>query len=248
MPHLLAALRGLPAESRRGGLERAAGSPSSTRLLLAKLHQHLLRHGLERVEDAVTRGRGRLERRLALEVQLAVELLGGHRRREVTLVELQDVGNGREVEPVLPEVLLEVLERLDVRVHARFLRVRHEDDAVDALEDELAARVVEDLTGDRVEVEACLEAAHGPEVEREEVEEQGPVRLRRERDELPLRGGIRAVVDVLQVRRLAAEAGAVIDDLAIDLAGCVVDERHPPRYSRKRLSMSSSVISAKGES
>jgi hypothetical protein len=55
---------------------------------------------------------------------------------------------------------------------------RHEDDAVDALEDELAAGVVEHLTGHRVEVEAGLEASDLAEREREEVEEQRAVRAR----------------------------------------------------------------------
>ena len=52
-----------------------------------------------------------------------------------------------------------------------------EDDAIDALEDELAAGVVEDLTGNGVEVEASLEAAHRAQVEGQEVEEQRPVGL-----------------------------------------------------------------------
>src|SRR3712207_9001964 len=53
-------------------------------------------------------------------------------------VELQDVGDLREVVAVRLEVLFEVVERLDVGVHALFLRVGDEDDAVHALQDELA--------------------------------------------------------------------------------------------------------------
>src|SRR5512140_590880 len=100
------------AETNAWRRSRACRSASASNgLLLPKLHQHLFRDGFQGVEDAEARRGGRLERRLALEVQLAVELLGGHRRREVALVELEDVGDVLEVEPVLVEVLVKVLER-----------------------------------------------------------------------------------------------------------------------------------------
>ncbi len=54
--------------------------------------------------------------------------------------------------------------------------------------------------------------------ERQEVEEQRSLRLGRERDHLPLQIGVRLRVDVLQVRRLATQTGAVVDDLAVDLS------------------------------
>src|SRR5690606_38328887 len=50
--------------------------------------------------------------------------------------------------------------------------------------------------------------------------------------------GVHTRVDVLQVGRLAAETGPVVDDLAVDLAGGVVDHRHgsmsPPRLGGSR--------------
>ena len=131
-----------------------------------------------------------------------------------------------QVEPVVPEVGLEVADRLDVGLHTLGLAVGDEDHAVDPLEDQLAAGVVEDLARHGVEVEAGGEAADRAEVEREEVEEQGAVGLGGQRDHLALRVGRGLVVDVLQVRRLAAQAGPVIDDLAVDLLAGVVDERH----------------------
>src|SRR4029077_60140 len=91
--------------------------------------------------------------------------------------------------------------------------------------------------------------------ERQEVEEERALGLRREADHLALRFGVRALVDVLQVRRFSAEARPVVDQLAVDLARHVVDEAHrfglrtcQRPQSLKRLSMSSSVISANGES
>ena len=92
-----------------------------------------------------------------------------------------------------------------------FLRVRHEDHSVHALQDELSRGVVENLAGNRVEVEAGLEAAHGSEVEREKVEEQRAVSLRGKRDQLPFRLRIGLVVDVLEVGGLAAQPRPVID-------------------------------------
>ena len=75
-------------------------------------------------------------------------------------------------------------------------------------------------------MEPRLEALDRAEVERQEVEKEGSVRLGGERDELALRGGVRAVVNVLEVGRLPAQARPVIDDLAVDLARRVIDEGH----------------------
>src|SRR4051794_4243709 len=97
-------------------------------------------------------------------------------------------------------------------------------------------------------MKARFEAAHGAQLQRQEVEEERAVRLRGQGDQLSLGAGIRLVIDVLEVRGLAAQTRTVIDDLAIDFARCVVDESHLGLgvYSLNRLSMSSSVISANG--
>src|SRR5262249_60552200 len=109
------------------------------------------------------------------------------------------------------------------RVHALDLAVRHEDDAVHALQDQLPGGVVEDLAGDGVEVEARLEPAHGAELEGEEVEEERAVGLGREGDELALRVRVRLVVDPLEVRGLPAETRAAVDGRAVDLAGRLIE-------------------------
>jgi hypothetical protein len=101
-----------------------------------------------------------------------------------------------------------------------------EHHAVDALQDQLAAGVVEDLARHRVQVEAGLEAADLAERQRQEVEEQRALGLRGEGDHLPFRLGVGLVVDVLQVGRLPAQTRPVVDDLAVDLARRVVDEAH----------------------
>ena len=82
------------------------------------------------------------------------------------------------------------------------------------------------------------------------VEKQGSFGLSGQRNHFPPRRGVRAVVDVLEVRRLSAQTRAVVHDLAVDLFGAVINERHnlsaAPRYLNK-LSISASVTSASGD-
>src|SRR5688572_914100 len=97
-----------------------------------------------------------------------------------------------------------------------------------------------------------LETTHGSQLERHKVKKQCAISLCREADQLTagLRGS--GFKDVLQIGGLAAQAWAVVNDLAVNLSGCVVNKSHKANaflfgYWNK-LSMSSSVISAKGES
>jgi len=62
-------------------------------------------------------------------------------------------------------------------------------------------------------------------VDGQEVEEQRALLIRCDRDHAPAALGRQPVVQGLQVRRLAAQAGAVVDDLEMDLVRPVVDER-----------------------
>ena len=89
-------------------------------------------------------------------------------------------------------LLLEVVDRLDVGVPPHLLRVGDEDDAVDALQDQLARRVVEHLARHGVEVESGAETADRAQLDGQEVEEQGAVGLRGQGDQLAL--GIRSRV------------------------------------------------------
>ena len=188
--------------------------------------KHQLDGRLQRLEDPGPRGGPRLELGDVAPVEERVELGQRGDVRQVALVVLDHQGELVGVVPLFPEVHPEVLHRLLVRVHAGELRVGAEDDAVDAAQDEPAAGVVEDLAGNGVQVEARLEAADLPQRQREEVEKEGPLRLGGEGDHLPARLGVHPLVDELQVGRFPAQAGPVIDDLAVDLAGGVVDEGH----------------------
>src|SRR6185503_376593 len=170
--------------------------------------------------------------------------------REIAFVVLDDVGKLVEQISLLAQVGTEVLEAFEVGFDAADLRIGDEDDVVHAFQDELAARVVKDLAGNGVEVKAGFEAFDFAERERKKVEEERALRLGGKGDHLAFGVGIGAFVDVLEVGRFAAEAGAVIDDFAVNPPGHVVDKAHRSCLfqSLKRLSMSSSVISAKGES
>src|SRR3989304_3606931 len=196
--------------------------------------------GLERLEDPDPRRRHRLELGDVPVIEKGVKLRHRGDRAQVPLVVLQDQGDPVAIVPLLPEVDPEVFHGLHVGVHAGQLRIGAEYRAVHPPQDQPAAGVVEHLAGDRVEGEAGLESPDLAERQREKVEEQGPLGLRGQGNHSPPRFRFHPPVDVLKVRRLSAEAGPVVHDFAIDLAGGIVDEGH---YSN-RLSMSASLISS----
>ena len=152
--------------------------------------------------------------------------------REVLLVVLQHERHGARVDAVFGEVRVQILKALDVLLELARLAVGHEHDAVGALKHELARRLVVDLPGHGVELELGREAGDRAEIERQEVEEQRAIRLRRERDHLPFPIIGNLPVDVMQIRRLSGPTRPVVDDFARDLAGGVVDERQSGKRKR----------------
>jgi hypothetical protein len=122
-------------------------------------------------------------------VEGGLELGDGRGVRQVALVVLDGEGNAGEVVPVLGQVLVQVLHRLDVGVHPLDLAVGDEHHAVHALEDQLPGGVVVDLARHGVEMEPGLESPDRAQVHRQKIEEQGAVRLRREGDHLPRAAG-----------------------------------------------------------
>src|SRR6059058_88366 len=74
-----------------------------------------------------------------------------------------------------------------------------------------------------------FEAADRSQLQGHEIKEQRPLSFCREADQFPfcLRGS--RIVDVLQVRRFSTQSGAVVNDLAINLSGCVVNKSHTAR-------------------
>jgi hypothetical protein len=186
-----------------------------------------LRDRLERVLDPDSGRRHRLVERRVVLVDRGVQLFHARELRQVALVELQHVRHLGQLDPVTLQVLLEVLERFDVRTEHLFLRVGDEHDAIDALQHELAGLVVEDLARHGVELHAGLHPADLAQIHRQEVEEQRAVGLGGQGEHLALDALAQVLVDELEVRRLAAQAGTVVDDLGRQLLGRVVEQYHP---------------------
>jgi hypothetical protein len=82
-------------------------------------------------------------------------------------------------------------------------------------------------------VKARLEAAHCSELERHKIKEQRAISLGREADQLAARLGSSRIEDVLQVGRLTTQSWAVVDDLAVDFSGSVIDEGHSVPLAEK---------------
>src|SRR6185369_5606576 len=192
------------------------------------------------------------------------------------LIELKHVRNLHQIIAVLFQIEIKIEQRFDVGIHAFALGVGDEDYSVDSLQNKLPACVVKDLARNGIQMKSSLESADGTQIERQKIEEQGAIRLGCETDQLSLglRGG--RIVDVLQIGCFSTQSWAVINNLAVDFARCVVDERQgriltcryagevgaAPGPSRSlqghftishtrylnNASMSSSVISANGES
>src|SRR5262245_43866391 len=208
-------------------IPRGCRRPAGSRQLL----QHLLAHALQGVEDADPLAGDRLEARLARRVQLFLQVVEPHHIAQVALVVLECERDVVEREPVLGQVLVQVVHALDVGVEALRQRIDDEDDPVHPAQDELAAGVVVHLAGHRVQVEADAEPLDAAEIEWQEVEEERPVHVGGERDQPALRLRAQAVVDVADVGRLPPQPGAVVDDVAAELVGGVVDQRHVRRCS-----------------
>src|SRR3954464_2539469 len=176
-------------------------------------------------------------------IERGLQIVDRRGTRQVALVVLDDERHLGEVVTVLRHVVVEVLHRLEVRFHALGLGVADEDDAVDVLQYQLAAGVVIHLAGNRVQMEPCLEAANRAKIDGQEIEEESALGLGSERYELSSRLRLHLAVDVLEIRRLAAEPGTIVNDLTIDLARGVVDHRHGLAlpHQLKSLSISSSA-------
>jgi hypothetical protein len=193
----------------------------------AKCPQCQLRDELERLEHAgATRGDGFDRLVLPFRIECVEDALRRQDVRQVTLVELDDQRNLVHRKTDLAEVLAQVLEALEVRLEHRHLGVRHEHQAVDSLQHEFARRVVEDLSGDRVQLKAGLEAADDADVDRQQVEEQRAVGLCLQADHLPAALRRRLRVDVVEIGRLPAETRTVVHDLRGHLHRRVIEEDH----------------------
>src|SRR5665213_1080469 len=180
----------------------------------------------QRLKHALTGDRHTLHYGLALHLKLLGELFNRKDAGNIAFIELQDIRNGLEIEFVFLQVFAEVLQSFQVCVQALFLRIRHEDDSVGALQDQLAAGFIKNLTGNCIKMNSSFKAAHRAQVNRQKIEKQGAVRFRRKRNHLPFLRGTRMVIDPLKVGCLTAQTWTVVDQLAINFASRKIDKRH----------------------
>ena len=124
------------------------------------------------------------------------------------------------------EIIFKVIERFYVCVHSLFLAVGDKDHTVHAFQDQLPRSVVINLAGNSVEMESRLKAANSAQFERHKVEKQSTVGLGRKADQLALCLRGRRIENMLEIRRLTAESRTVVNDLAVDLSRCVINESH----------------------
>src|SRR6185503_7499147 len=106
----------------------------------------------------------------------------------------------------------------NIGVHTLFLRICHKDHSIHAAQDQFSTGIVKNLAGNGIKMESGAEAADSPQIERQKVKEERPVRLRGQGDHLALLFVDRLIENMLQVRRLTAQTSAVVDDLAVNFS------------------------------
>src|SRR5439155_23693983 len=88
----------------------------------------------------------------------------------------------------------------------------------------IAAGIVKQLSENGIDMKTHRKAPDLTEIDGKKIEEQRTFGLSSQGDHLPLVLRIRDLVDVLQVRSLAAQSRPIIDQFAIYLAGDVINE------------------------
>ena len=127
----------------------AAAPVGAAVALFAEFVEQHLRDGIERGKDVLSSARDDLEALHALLaiVQNELEIIDWRDVVQVALVVLQDVGNLIDRDILLGQVFLEIAKTLDVFLHFFPLRIGHENDSIDAPQDKLTGRIVNDLAG-----------------------------------------------------------------------------------------------------
>src|SRR5947208_9067602 len=196
--------------------------------LLAKLVQQNLRNGVQGGENILPRTGDDLEalHPLLPVVQDVIEIIDRGDIWQIAFVILQNVGDIVERHVLLGQVVLEIFETLNVFFHFFPLRIGYENHAIDAAQDELAGSVVNYLTGNGIELEFGDKALDNQSVEREKVEEQGAIGGGSERNEVAAILRINPLMNVAEVGGFAAEGRTVINDLKLNLAAGVINDRH----------------------
>jgi hypothetical protein len=115
---------------------------------------------------------------------------------------------------------------LDVLLHFFPLRIGHENEPIDAAQNQLPGGVVNYLAGNGVELKLGHKTLDHHCVEREKIEKECALGGCRQRNQVAAIQRIDPLMNVIQVRRFAAKRGTVVNDFELNLATRVVNDRH----------------------
>jgi len=113
----------------------------------------------------------------AAEVQAPVHDPHGHGIGEIPLVVLKDEGDLLDVQAVRIEVVIQIRQRIHIVLHLGFAGIRHEDHTIGPAQHHPAAGVVLHLARHGIDLEMDGIAIDVTEVDREQIEEEGPILL-----------------------------------------------------------------------
>lgn len=113
-------------------------------------------------------------------------------------------------------MFLQIAQAFNIGIEALLLRIGHEDNPIDPLQDKPAAGIVVDLARHGIKMKADFKSVDQAQLQRQEIEEQCPLRVGGKRHHLSLIGGMDFLIDVIQIGGLAAQTRTVIHNLAID--------------------------------
>ncbi len=156
------------------------------------------------------------EKREIIPVEVGLQFRNPHDIGQVALVVLQHDRQRHNVVAVFDQVFFQVVQRLDVFISFRALRVADKYHAVNSAQDEFTGGIVEDLTRHGVELEFGGKAVDRTDVDRQEVEVERTVCIGRKTDQITARLFRHFRVHVLQVGCLSRQAGSIVDNLAVD--------------------------------
>src|SRR5204862_4916921 len=124
------------------------------------------------------------------------------------------------------EVVAEIFEALDILFHFFPLRIGHKNNSVDTPQHQLPGRVVNYLAGDGIKLKLGHESLDHDRIQRKKIEKECAFGRSRERNQIAAVQRIDPLVNVVEVRGLAAQRRPVVDNLELNLAARVINDRH----------------------
>src|SRR5437588_12411741 len=105
-------------------------------------------------------------------IEIALEDTNGKSRGHIPLIPLHNYRKITDIFAKAAHIHLKFRDALRILFKLLCLRIGDKDDAICTIEDGETRALIKNLTGDRVEVEACTKTMHCAKVERQEIEKQ----------------------------------------------------------------------------